>query len=96
MYFVYEIVVDGIRRYVGITDNIKRRQSQHRRDLKVKPKYLYRMIRENSPETTISLNVIKECENKGDCVRWECKMILDDYFGEKKLWQSFPISVKYF
>jgi predicted GIY-YIG superfamily endonuclease len=96
MYFVYEIIVDGVRRYIGMTDNIKRRQSQHRRDLKTKPKYLYKMIRENSPETTISLNIVKEFEKRGDCLRWECLMILNDYFNHKELWQSFPVSVKYF
>jgi predicted GIY-YIG superfamily endonuclease len=96
IYYVYEILVDDVRRYVGITDNIKRRQSQHRRDLKKGGKYLYKMIAENSPETIISLNVIKEFNDKGDCSRWECKIILDDYFNEKKLWQSFPISIKYF
>ena len=96
IYYVYEIIVDDIRRYIGITDNIKRRQSQHRRDLKSKDKYLYKMIRETSPETIITLNIINEFENKGDCSRWECKMILDDYFNKKELWQSFPITIKYF
>ena len=96
MNFVYEIIVDGVRRYVGITNNIKRRQSQHIRDAKTKDKFLYRMIRENSPETTISLNIIAEFDNKGEAARWECKLILDDYFSDKNLWQSFPISIKYF
>jgi len=96
MNFVYEIIIDGVRRYVGITNNIKRRQSQHIRDLKSKDKYLYKMIRENSPETIISLNIIAQFDNKGDAARWECKLILDDYFSDKNLWQSFPVSIKYF
>lgn len=97
MYYVYEIIVDGIRRYVGITNNIRRRQGEHLRQFKLgKDKYLYKMIRENSPETIISLNVIKEFTNKGDAVRWEGYLILEDYFNGKQLWQSFPITIKYF
>jgi len=96
MNYVYEIIIDGVRRYIGMTNDIKRRQSQHRRDLKTKDKYLYKMVRESSPETIIILNIVKEFENKGDCSRWECKMILDDYFNERLLWQAFPVSMKYF
>jgi predicted GIY-YIG superfamily endonuclease len=95
-YYVYEIVVNGVRRYIGMTNDIKRRQSQHRRDFKKGNKYLYKMIRENSPEMIISLHIVNEFDNKGDCSRWECKLILDDYFEERNLWQSFPISMKYF
>ena len=95
-YYVYEIVIAGERRYVGITNDVKRRQTQHRTGLKKQDKYLYRKIREAAPETAISLAVIAEFDNKGDAARWEAKLILDDYFSGKKLWQSFPIAIKYF
>jgi len=96
-YFVYEIVIDGVRRYIGMTDNLKRRQSQHRRDyIKGKDKYLYKQIRLSAPQSEITLNTIKEFTNKGDCKRYEAYLILKDYFSNKNLWQSFPVSIKYF
>jgi predicted GIY-YIG superfamily endonuclease len=95
--YIYEIIVDGVRRYVGQTNNIKRRQSQHIREYKKEGnKYLYRMIRENSPDTIISLNIIKEVESKLEANRLEAYLILMDYYGDKQLWQSIPFSVKYF
>lgn len=99
MNYVYVIKIEGVVRYIGITNNIKTRQSQHRRDLKNfngKGKYLYKMIRESGLELNIELEVIYEFKNRGDAARMECFLILKDYFGDKELYQSYPISIKYF
>lgn len=96
-YFVYEIKIDGLRRYVGITNNVKKRQTQHnyglRKDLK---KYLYKMIRDINPEYKIELEVISECSNKLEASRLECFIILNDYYDKKELFQAPPFSFKYF
>jgi predicted GIY-YIG superfamily endonuclease len=97
MFFVYEIVIGGVRRYVGYTNNIKRRQSQHVRDYqKGSPKYLYLMTAKTAPKTIYQLNVLRQFPNKGDAQRYEAYLILKDYFTKKELWQSFPTSFKYF
>jgi len=98
MNYVYQIKVGGVVRYIGITNDVKRRQSQHRRDLKnEKNKYLYKMIKETLLEPIeIELEVINEFINKGDASRYEAYLILKDYFNDRQLWQSFPISIKYF
>lgn len=94
---VYNIKVDGVIRYIGYTDNLKRRKSQHMRSLKIgdEKKYLYKKINELMTPT-IEIEVSKEFDNKGDAKRWEAYLILHDYFNNKELWQSFPISFKYF
>lgn len=93
---VYEIRIDGIIRYIGYTDSFKRRKAQHINLIsKDTTKYLYKKINElTSPKIEIVIN--KEFENKGDAKRWEAYLILNDYFGKKQLWQSFPVSFKYF
>jgi predicted GIY-YIG superfamily endonuclease len=95
--FVYEITIDGVRRYVGFTDNLNRRQKEHIRDYKKgSNKYLYSKTREVSPQTIYELKVIAEFDDKGDGKRYEALLILQDYFNEKNLWQSFPVGFKYF
>lgn len=97
MNYVYSIEIEGVTRYIGITDNPKRRQNQHTRALNGgHDKYLYNQIRLNAPETTPVLQIIKEFSDRGDAKRWEAYLILGDYFGERNLWQSFPVSIKYF
>jgi predicted GIY-YIG superfamily endonuclease len=96
-YYIYEILVSGKRRYIGYTDNLIRRQKEHIRDYKKgSPKYLYKMTRENSPETIYELRIVREFTNKGDAKRYEAYLILHDFFNNKELWQSFPTAFKYF
>jgi predicted GIY-YIG superfamily endonuclease len=96
-YWVYQIKIGGVVRYIGMTNNIHKRQLEHRRALKNgDSKYLYRQIRLMQPEACIELEPVREFDNKGDCKRWECFLILGDYFSDKNLWQSFPVSIKYF
>jgi predicted GIY-YIG superfamily endonuclease len=97
MYYVYRIKVDGVTRYIGITNNPVRRQKEHRRDYeKGDAKYLYRMTREVSPETRYELEIVKEFDLLIDAKRWECFLILKDWFSKRQLWQSQPISIKYY
>jgi predicted GIY-YIG superfamily endonuclease len=97
MYYVYRIKVDGVTRYIGITNNPGRRQKEHRRDYeKGDAKYFYRMTREVSPETRYELEIVKEFDLLIDAKRWECFLILKDWFSKRQLWQSQPISIKYY
>ena len=97
MYSVYEIKIDDVVRYIGITNNLKRRQKEHNKSFRVDPKkFLYKKIKEYHQEIDLSLEPIYEYENKLEASRMEAKLILDDYFGEKKLWQAPPFSFKYF
>lgn len=97
-YFVYEIVLNGTRRYVGITNNIKRRQAEHRRDVNKSnlKKYFYKMIVDYDLSREIVLNRIYAFDNKTEAMRMEAKLILDDWFEERKLWQHPPYSFKYY
>lgn len=96
MYYVYCIKIDGVIRYIGFTDNLKRRFTQHKLGFKrADKKLIYKRVSE-MVEPTIEFEMIREFENKGDAKRWEAYLILKDYFKNKQLWQSFPISFKYF
>jgi hypothetical protein len=44
----------------------------------------------------MTLEPICEFNNKLEASRMEAKLILDDYFGDKELWQAPPFSFKYF
>jgi hypothetical protein len=95
---VYEILVNGTRRYIGVTNNLNRRQKEHTRALLLgKDKYLYRKIRESAPDQPeIAFNQISDELPILHARRLEAKYILDDYFNKKELWQSPPFSFKYF
>ena len=94
---VYEIKVDGVRRYIGVSNNINRRFKEHLRDFNKKDKYLYRMCRESGlNESHLVLNEITEDLPVLDARRYEAFLILQDYFSERLLYQSPPFSFKYF
>jgi len=97
IYCVYEILIDGVRRYIGYTNNFNRRKRQHFKEIEKESdsKYLYKKIKLVGNKD-IKVNLIKEFDNMGDAKRWEAYMILTDYFNDKQLWQSFPVSFKYF
>lgn len=92
MEYVYHIRVNGIVRYIGRTNNIKRREAEHNHLCFVKktPKELYSGIRNYPSILEIKIIVTKVFDNKVQAKRWECFLILKDYFGEKKLWQRVP------
>jgi hypothetical protein len=95
---VYEIKINDIRRYVGVTNNFIRRQKEHIRCIKLnKAKYLYQMINETPPEETkISFRQLTGEVSILEARRYEAYLILDDLFSEKSLWQYAPYSFKYF
>ena len=88
-YTVYKIQIDGVARYIGHTNNLKRRQTQHNYLFrKGKSKLLYDNIKDKTTE--LILIPIKEFKSKVEAKRWECLLILLDHFGEKLLWQKPP------
>jgi predicted GIY-YIG superfamily endonuclease len=95
-FYVYEVVVNGNRRYVGFTNNIKRRKKQHFKGINSDDKKaLYVAIRElKTPQ--IDINVIGVFEKSVEAKRWEAHLVLLDYFSDKMLWQSIPTTFKYF
>lgn len=95
-YYVYKIDVDGICRYIGITNSIKKRQTRHNYLLnKDDNKKLYIKMRELNC-FDIKLDIIKEFSNKLEASRFEALAILTDWFGKKQLWQAPPKIIKYF
>lgn len=94
--YVYSIKINGTRRYVGITEDFRRRQSEHKRGLmKGTGKQLYVKASElDNP--MIEIELVGEFKTTADAARYECWLILGDYFGEAELWQSFPKTIKYY
>lgn len=88
-YTVYKIEIDGIIRYIGHTNNIKRRQTQHNYLFKKgKKKELYDNITDRS--IRLVLTPLREFKSKTDAKRYECLLILQDFFDNKLLWQKPP------
>lgn len=92
MYYVYKIKVLGKTRYIGYTENIDIRQKQHNYLCfkKGKKKKLYDSIRTIKDITKIDLITIKTFQTKIEAKRYECFLILNDYFTKKELWQNIP------
>jgi predicted GIY-YIG superfamily endonuclease len=88
-YTVYKIEIDGIIRYIGHTNNIKRRQTQHNYLFKKgKKKELYDNITDKS--IRLVLTPLREFKSKVEAKRWECLLVLQDHFSDKSLWQKPP------
>jgi predicted GIY-YIG superfamily endonuclease len=91
MVYVYKIEVGGVVRYFGYTNDLKKRKWQHNY-LCFKKNYkkdLYNRIR-IMKASEIELIPIRAFDDKVDAKRFECLMILKDYFSERQLWQSIP------
>ena len=88
MFIVYSI----LDVYIGRTNNLKRRQAEHRRDFRNgKNKLLYNWLRDNNfTEDQIILTPLFFTKNKVDSKRMEMYMILLDYWSERKLQQRVP------
>jgi predicted GIY-YIG superfamily endonuclease len=97
MYYVYEVKVSGIRRYIGMTNDIKRRQIEHRRDFVYNSKKeLYKKIKMSGVSEPITLEMVASFENKLEAERFEAYLILDDYYKRKNLWQKKPFGFRYY
>jgi predicted GIY-YIG superfamily endonuclease len=89
-HYIYKIVIDKIIRYIGITENLERRQYQHNNLLnKDNNKELYKQLKAINI-SKIKLIEIKQVKDKQEAKRYECLLILKDYFNKKQLWQSVP------
>lgn len=90
-YVVYVILNNFIPIYVGYTGSLKTRQYQHNRLFNNGyKKDLYSYLRDINFKDKIELIPIKEFKKKIDAKRWECLMIIQDYFGDKVLKQKVP------
>lgn len=91
-YYVYIIKISGIIRYVGYTYNLEERQKQHNYLCfkKQTNKKLYKEIRNLEKIKFIKIEKIKTFKSRVEAKRWECYMILKDYFNKKSLWQNVP------
>ena len=92
MYHVYRVEVSGMTRYIGYTENIDSREKQHNYLCfkKLKKKKLYDGIRGDKNTTKIHLIPVKTFLTKVEAKRYECFLILNDYFGRGELWQNIP------
>lgn len=98
MYYVYSIKIDGRRRYIGMTNDIKRRAAEHNRDSKApNPKRkFYKMVQKNHPDAKLTLDIMATYDSKLAASRYEAYLILDDYFNRGDLWNKPPVIIKYF
>lgn len=88
--YLYRIEISGIIRYYGITNDLKRRQSQHNLGLrKAEKKQLYDFLNELGV-SKIELIEEQVFKTRTDAKRMEALKILQDYFGEKQLMQKVP------
>lgn len=90
-WFVYKIEFGGIVRYIGKTGDMVVREKNHNYLCfkKLQNKILYNEIRSGGLGE-IKLIKLKEFNSELDARRWECMLILKDYFGERNLWQMVP------
>lgn len=89
-YFVYEILFNGDRIYVGQTNDMKKRTYQHNYQLKKgKDKELYNFLRNNNIKE-ITLKDLYCYEKRADAKRREALIILNDYFGANSLMNKIP------
>jgi predicted GIY-YIG superfamily endonuclease len=91
MFSVYVIKLGDVVRYVGYTGNLKLREKQHNYHYKKgTKKELYDNLRLFSYNDELVLEEIKSFNLEIEAKRFECKMILDDYFFRRELWQKVP------
>lgn len=93
MYYVYRIEINKRTRYIGFTQDIITREKQHNYLCfkQEKKKELYNRVRNLHPSLKkFELNIVKTFGTKIEAKRFECFLILHDYFGKKELWQRIP------
>lgn len=80
-YNVYSIIINGEILYIGRTDNLHRRELQHRNDFKKgKDKELYNYLRSINYTKPIELTYICSFPTLTDSKRYEAFLILSNYF----------------
>lgn len=89
VYTVYKIEFNDEACYIGRTSDLKRRQRQHNKALVSKDRDLYVWIREQGYDS-IELIPIKTFKSKVESKRYECYLILEDYFNKKQLKTKVP------
>lgn len=93
MFYVYRIEIQSTTRYIGYTEDIIKREKQHNYLCfkKNKKKILYDNTKKVSPSLKgFELKIMKTFRTKIEAKRWECFLILNDYFNKKELWQHVP------
>ena len=93
MYYVYKIKIDNKTRYIGFTQDITTREKQHNYLCfnQKKKKELYNNVRVFHPSVKrFELCMVKTFRTKIEAKRFECFLILHDYFTKKELWQRIP------
>ena len=95
--WIYCIVIKGKIRYIGMTNDINKREAQHRLNLKKnKDNLLYKNIKHYNIDVELTLTPIKSFNNRSDAMRYEAYLILKDYFSDRHLWNKPPRVIKYF
>ena len=103
-HIVYKIEIEGVVRYIGRTNSLKKRQWQHKDGLKKRfdglgtPKKFYDNLILNYRDKglewildQIVLIPIKDFKTKILSKRWEMFIILEYYFSDNwSLWQKVP------
>jgi predicted GIY-YIG superfamily endonuclease len=90
-FYVYTISFNKWVIYVGLTDNIRRRETQHNYLYKGgKVKDLYDYLRLQNFTERIELKPIKVLDTRVEAKRYECMLILQDHFSNKLLKQKVP------
>lgn len=87
---VYKIIVGDVVRYWGITNDLKRRQTQHNKGLSsgLKKTLYVELLKEGV--TSVDLIPVFEFKSRVEAKRRECLMILEDWFGPRLLFQKVP------
>lgn len=92
MHWVYRIEIEGITRYIGYSEDLTKREKQHNYLCfkKMKKKILYDNIRKQTGIKSIELRGLKSFKTRIEAKRFECFLILNDYFNKKEYWQRVP------
>jgi predicted GIY-YIG superfamily endonuclease len=95
MNVVYKIEYDGNPVYIGRTNNLSRREKEHNRFLRLpaddkrRRKVLYQFLSESGCNE-VKLIPIMEFDTKVESKRYECMLILLDWFTNRELKQRVP------
>lgn len=91
MFYVYQIKIKNTIRYIGMTNDINRREKEHNR-LCFKndtEKLLYNNIRKTDIKQ-IKLEIVQTFKTRTEAKRYECMLILINHFKLNNLWQKVP------
>ncbi len=91
MYTVYEIRYEGERIYIGYTGRtLDKREYEHNYQLrKGNKRTVYHFLRSKDCDT-VKLTKLKTFKKKIEAKRYECYLILRDYFNKCQLLNKVP------